>query len=59
MSFNPILKLWYKIFDKDKYQELKYKKSLDVRLKYYNSEIYNKILQIQENMKNAARGHQK
>ena len=52
MSFNPILKLWYKIFDNDKYQELKYKKSLDVWLKYYNSEIYNKILQIQENIKN-------
>tara|TARA_Y100001970_G_scaffold285474_1_gene405381 strand:+ start:3611 stop:4525 length:915 start_codon:yes stop_codon:yes gene_type:complete len=52
MSFNPILKLWYKIFYKDKYQYLKYKKSLDKRIKYYNSSVYNKILQIHENIKN-------
>jgi len=52
MSFNPILKLWYKILDRDKYQELKNKKQLDKRLKYYNSDIYNKILQIEKNIKN-------
>ena len=52
MPINPILKLWYKIFDKDKYQNLKYRISESDRVKYYNTKIFDKILKVQNNIKN-------
>ena len=52
MLNNPILKLWYKAFNKNKYQNLKYKKASLDRIKYYNTEIYDKILGIQEKIEN-------
>lgn len=52
MLNNPVLKLWYKIFNKSKYQHFKYKKNLSNRIKYYNSQIYNKILEIEKNIEN-------
>ena len=52
MSFNLILKLWYKIFNKSKYQDFKYQKVLKNRLKYYNSQIYNQIIGIDKTIKN-------
>ena len=52
MLNNPVLKLWYKIFNKKKYQELKYKKVLADKVKYYKSEIYDKIVEIQRIIEN-------
>ena len=52
MSNNPVLKLWYKIFDKNKYQNFKYKAALADRVKYYNTQIYDKILVIQKKIEN-------
>ena len=52
MSNNPVLKLWYKIFDKNKYQNFKYKAALADRVKYYNTQIYDKILEIQKKIEN-------
>jgi len=52
MSANPLLKLWYKIFNKNKYQQLKYNKNLSNRLNFYNAKIYNKILNIERNIEN-------
>ena len=52
MLNNPVLKLWYKIFNKSKYQHFKYKKNLSDRMKYYNSQIYDKILEIEKNIEN-------
>ena len=52
MLHNPVLKLWYKIFNKNKYQQLKYNNNLSNQLKYYNSKIYDKIVEIEKNIKN-------
>tara|TARA_Y100000590_G_scaffold469849_1_gene660146 strand:+ start:2376 stop:3290 length:915 start_codon:yes stop_codon:yes gene_type:complete len=52
MSGNLFLKLWYKIFNKEKYQDYKYKKNLYKRVEYYNSKIYDKILEIEKNIEN-------
>ena len=50
MSKNLILKLWYRIFNKSKYQHLKHKNNLSNRLNYYNSHIYDKIIEIEKNI---------
>jgi len=52
MLRNPLLKLWYKIFNKDKYLELKYNTKLSGRINFYNTEIYSKILDIERNIEN-------
>ena len=52
MLNNPILKLWYKFFNKNKYQIFKYERNLSKRVEYYNSKIYDKILKIEKNIEN-------
>ena len=52
MSNNFLLKLWYKIFDKNKYRDIKNEKRLADNVKYYNSQIYNQILEIQKKIEN-------
>ena len=52
MSYNPLLKLWYKIFDKIKYQDIKNKRILEEKIKFYNSHIYDKIVEIQKKIEN-------
>ena len=52
MLNNPILKLWYKIFSKSKYQIYKHKKAQFDRIKFYNEEVYDNILNIQKNIEN-------
>jgi len=52
MLNNPILKLWYKIFNKSKYQIYKHKKAQFDRIKFYNEEVYDNILNIQKNIDN-------
>ena len=52
MSINPALKLLYKIIFKKKYQEFKYKKKSENRIKYYNSKIYEKIVNIENSRPN-------
>jgi len=52
MSTNPILKLYYKTFRKEKYQNLKYKKILEDKIKYYNSAIYEQIIKIEKTINN-------
>ena len=52
MSINPIIKLLYKIFNKKNYQEFKYKNALKDRIKYYDNNIYNEIVKIQNVIKN-------
>ena len=52
MSNNLILKIWYKIFNKSKYQHLKHQSKSLEKIKYYNSEIYKKIIQIEKNINN-------
>ena len=49
---NPILKLWYKIFNKNQYRDLKDEKRTEENVKYYNSRIYNQILEIQKKIEN-------
>ena len=48
MSSNFLTKLWYKIFNKEKYIDLKNEKRTFDRAKYYNSKIYAQILEIQK-----------
>lgn len=48
MSNNFLTKLWYKIFNKGKYIDLKNEKRTSDRVKYYNSSIYAQILEIQK-----------
>ena len=48
MSSNFLTKLWYKIFNKGKYIDLKNEKRTSDRVKYYNSSIYAQILEIQK-----------
>ena len=48
MINNFFSKHWYKIFDKNKYRDIKDKKRLADNVKYYNSHIYNQILEIQK-----------
>jgi len=50
MLNNPILKLWYKIFNKNKYQTYKHESAKFGRIKYYNEEIYDNIINIQKNI---------
>ena len=50
MLNNPILKLWYKIFNKNKYHTYKHEKAQFDRIKYYNEEVYDNILNIQKNI---------
>ena len=50
MLNNPILKYWYKIINKNKYQTYKHKKAQFNRIKYYNEEVYDNILNIQKNI---------
>ena len=52
MPINPIIKFWYKFFDKNEYQNLKYQAAQDDRVKYYNTEIYGKILEIEKKIEN-------
>ena len=52
MLNNFLLKFWYKVFDKSKYQDIKYKNRLADKVKYYNSQIYNQILEIQKKIEN-------
>ena len=52
MSNNFLLKRWYKIFDKNKYRDIKNEKRLADNVKYYNSRIYNQILEIQKKIEN-------
>ncbi len=52
MSYNPLLKLWYKIFDKIKYHDIKNKRRSEEKVKFYNSHIYNKIVGIQKKIEN-------
>ena len=47
MSSNFLTKLWYKIFNRGKYSDIKNEKRTIDRVKYYNSNIYAKILEIQ------------
>ena len=51
MSNNFLTKLWYKIFNKGKYIDLKNEKRTSDRVKYYNSRIYLQILEIQKKIK--------
>ena len=51
MPINPIIKFWYKFFDKNEYQNLKYQAAQDDGVKYYNTEIYGKILEIEKKIK--------
>ena len=48
MLNNFLIKLWYKIFNKGKYIDLKNEKRTSDRVKYYNSRIYAQILEIQK-----------
>ena len=50
MSNNFLKKLWYKIFNKGVYQEIKNKKRVEDNIKFYKSHIYNKILEIEKNI---------
>ena len=52
MLNNFLLKLWYKIFDKGKYQDIKNEKRIADNVKYYNSRIYDQILEIQNKIEN-------
>ena len=52
MLSNFLTKLWYKIFNKGKYLDLKNEKRTSDRVKYYNSNIYDQILEIQSKIEN-------
>ena len=52
MLNNFLTKLWYKIFNKGKYIDLKNEKRTSGRVKYYNSKIYAQILEIQKKIEN-------
>ena len=52
MLNNFLTKLWYKIFNKEKYIDLKNEKRTSDRVKYYNSRIYAQILEIQKKIEN-------
>ena len=52
MSNNFLLKLWYKFSNKSKYQDFKNEKRVADKVKYYNSRIYNQILEIQKKIEN-------
>ena len=52
MSKNFLLKQWYKIFNKSKYRDLKNEKRTTENVKYYNSQIYKQILEIQKKIEN-------
>ena len=48
MINNPILKLWYKITNKYKYQNYKHEQAKISRIKHYNEKVYDNILNIQK-----------
>jgi len=48
MINNFFLKLWYKIFNIKKYQNLKEKKRTATKVKYYNSHIYKQIINFEK-----------
>ena len=52
MLNNFLLKLWYKAFDKSKYLDIKNKNRLAKNVKYYNSQIYSQIVDIQKKIEN-------
>ena len=52
MSNNFLLRRWYKIFDTNKYRDIKNEKRLADNVKFYNSQIYSQILEIQKNIEN-------
>ena len=52
MLNNFLLKLWYKLFNKSNYQNFKNEKKLADKVKYYNSRIYNQIVEIQKKIEN-------
>ena len=52
MLNNFLLKLWYKAFDKSKYLDIKNKNRLIKNVKYYNSQIYSQIVDIQKKIDN-------
>ena len=52
MSNNFLLKFWYKIFNKNKYRDIKDEKRLADNVKYYNSKIYSQILEIEKKIEN-------
>ena len=45
-------KFWFKLFDKNKYWYLKNQERTASNIKYYNSHIYSKILEIQKKIEN-------
>jgi len=52
MLDNFLVKLWYKFFKSNEYQNYKYNIKLNDRIKYYNTKVYDKILEVQKNIKN-------
>jgi len=52
MPENKLLKLWYKIFNKNKYRDLKDSQRTIENLNYYNQNIYSQILDIQKKIEN-------
>ena len=52
MSNNFLIRLWYKIFNKGKYRDLKDAKRTADKVQYYNSRIYAQILEIQKKVEN-------
>ena len=52
MLNNFLLKLWFKIFNKGKYNDFKNSKRTAENLKFYKSHIFEKILKIQSNVEN-------
>ena len=49
---NFFKKFWFKLFDKNKYWYLKNQERTASNIKYYNSHIYSKILEIQKKIEN-------
>ena len=52
MSNNFLLKLWFKIVNKGKYNDIKNFEKTEDNLKFYKSHIFEKILEIQNNVEN-------
>ena len=52
MPSNLLIKLWYKFFNKYKYWNLKSEERTAKNVKYYNSQIYVQILEIQNKIEN-------
>ena len=52
MPNNFLIKLWYKFFNKNKYWDIKNAEKTENNVKYYNSQIYVQILDIQKKIEN-------